>query len=100
MNSGFVKNILLSFSIARGLIIIVDIIVKRVIQAKIVSPTQDVKQPLAIKSVKIKPEAEAFKASESMSAKNRTPLLATYDPKAGKKSISKMPSLSYYRERG
>ena len=99
MNSGFVKNILLSFSIAGGLIIIVDIIVKRVIQAKIVSPTQDVKQPLAIKSVKIKPKAEAFKASEAISAKNITSLLATCDPKAGKKAFRRC-QVCYTTEKG
>ena len=99
MNSGFVKNILLSFSVAGVLLIIVNIIGELAIQTKIVSSTQDVKQPLAIKSVKIKPEAEAFKASESMSAKNRTPLLATYDPKAGKKAFRRC-QVCYTTEKG
>ena len=92
MNSDFVKNILLSFAIAAGLLLVVNIIGELAIQPQKRTPAAKVEQPVAIKSVKEEPTAEAEKNSRILHANDTTGLLATYDPEAGKKAFRKCQS--------
>ena len=92
MNSGFVKKILLSFAIAAGLVLVVNIIGEVAIQPQKKTPMAKVEQPVAVKSVKTEPKAKAVNSSEVLPANSITSLLATYDPEAGKKAFRKCRS--------
>ncbi len=87
MNSGFVKNILLSFAIAAVLLLVVNIIGELAIQPQKRTPAAKAEQPVAVKSVKEEPTVESEKNSEVLPAVDITGLLATYDPEAGKKAF-------------
>jgi len=85
MNSGFVKKILLSFTIAAGLVLIVNIIGEIAIQPQ-------KKTPVAIKSVKTEPNFTGGRSTKALPANRVTSILATYDPKAGKRAFRKCRS--------
>jgi cytochrome c len=87
MNSGFVKNILLSFAIAAGLLLVVNIIGELAIQPQKRTPPAKVEQPVAVKSVKEGLPVEAKKKSEVLPTNDITGLLATYNLEAGKKAF-------------
>ena len=89
MNSGFIKNILLSFAIAAGLLLVVNIIGELAIQPQMVSPALKVEQPEAVKPVTTEPNAQAVTASVSTPTNGITSLLAAYDPEAGKQAFRK-----------
>ena len=92
MNSGFVKNILLSLAIAAGLLLVVNIIGELAIQPQIATSAAKGEQPVALKLVKEEPNAGAVISSDILPANGITSLLATYDPEAGKKAFRKCQS--------
>jgi cytochrome c len=89
MNSSFIKNILLSFAIAAGLLLVVNIIGELAIQPQMIASAPKVEQPMAAKPVAPEPKAEAVTAPVSTPANSITSLLAAYDPEAGKQAFRK-----------
>jgi cytochrome c len=89
MNSSFIKKIMLSFAIAAGLLLVVNIVGELAIQPQMTSPAPKVEQPVAEKPVAPEPKAKAVTASEAAPASGITSLLAAYDPAAGKRAYNK-----------
>jgi cytochrome c len=89
MKSGFIKNILLSLTFAAGLLLVVNTIGELAIQPQITAIAVKFEQPAAVKFVKTEPEVETVTNSEPLPANSISNLLATYDPKAGKKAFRK-----------
>ena len=89
MNSGFIKNILLSFAIAAGLLLVVNIIGDLAIQPQMTVSAPKIEQPMAAKFVAPEPKAEAVTASLSTPVNDITSLLEAYDPEAGKQAFRK-----------
>ena len=100
MNSGFIKNILLSLAITVGLLVVVNVIGELAIRPQMASPAPKAEEPVTAKPVAPAPEpkAEAVKAPEAAPVKAATPtsgitrLLAAYDPQAGKQAFRKCKS--------
>jgi cytochrome c len=89
MNSGFIKSILLSFAIAAGLLLVVNIIGELAIQPQMVLPALKVEQPESVKPVTTEPKAQAVTAYMLTPANGISSLLAAYDPEAGKQAFRK-----------
>ena len=98
MNSSFIKNILLSFAIAAGLLLVVNIIGELAIQPQMVASAPKVRQPIIAKPTE--PKAEAITPSVSTTANGITSLLAAYDPEEGKQAFRKCKACHTSRKGG